>query len=106
MPLIQKKMLSFMVYFMKTCDPCLYACISHNLKHIHRAGSYKILNNNIDKIPVLVWHFLHTAVLYGTDISGGNSLTSRTLINMLTLLVNNGLPVKNIQGEKMITKSD
>lgn len=78
---------------------------SHNLKHIHRAGLYKILNNNIDKIPVLVWHF-HTQLSHMAQIFLEELLTSRTLINMLTLLVNNGLPVKNIQGEKMITKSD
>lgn len=48
--------------------------------------------------------FSHTDVSYGTVISGGNSLTSRTLINMLTFLVNNVLPVKNIKREKMTVK--
>lgn len=69
-------------------------------------GPYTLLIKSIDQLvtcPGLA--FSHTAVSYGTDISGGNSLTSRTLISMLTLLVNNGLPVKNMKGEKM-TKSD
>lgn len=39
--------------------------------------------------------FSHTDVSYGTEISGGNSLTSRTFIITLTLLVNSGLPIND-----------
>lgn len=36
---------------------------SYNLKHMHVIGLYTLLINNIDKIPVLVWHF-HTQMFH------------------------------------------